>query len=398
MAVVTPTAKAQFIDAAGVPLAGGFLYTYEAGTTTPQATYTDSTAATANSNPIILDSRGEANIWLSSADYKFKLTDSEGTEIWTVDNIAAPSTALSPVFSSNVTISANTSGPALLVTQTGAGAAIRVQDSADPDSSPFVVDTSGQVGIGTATPANAIDVAGGAIQISTSGGVARTVMSADSTDSIFSVNDDRNFTVKTNAATRLTINSTAATSTVPVVLPSDPTTALQASTKQYVDTLTGAPAGVIMAFAGAAAPTGFLSCDGSAVSRTTYATLFAAIGTTWGAGNGSTTFNVPDLRGMFVRGTGTNATGSSSGAVGPSVGAYAADTYLNHTHTDSGHTHTINIGNSGITWNTTSTGGSSVFPGYSTTTATGTANIQTSTTGGTETKPKNYGVLYIIKT
>jgi hypothetical protein len=191
MAVVTPTAKAQFIDAAGVPLAGGFLYTYEAGTTTPQATYTDSTAATANSNPIVLDARGEANIWLSSANYKFKLTNAEGTEIWTVDNIAAPSTALSPVFSSNVTISANTSGPALLVTQTGAGAAIRVQDSADPDSSPFVVDTTGQVGIGTATPANAIDVAGGAIQISTSGGTARTVMSADSTDSIFAVSDDR---------------------------------------------------------------------------------------------------------------------------------------------------------------------------------------------------------------
>ena len=127
-----------------------------------------------------------------------------------------------------------------------------MQASADPDSSPFVVDTTGQVGIGTATPANALDLAGGAIQISSSGGTARTVMSADATDSIFAVSDDRNFTVKTNAATRLTVNSTAATSTVPVVLPADPTSALQASTKQYVDTLTGAPAGVIMAFGGTA--------------------------------------------------------------------------------------------------------------------------------------------------
>jgi len=398
MAVVTPTAKAQFIDAAGIPLAGGFLYTYEAGTTTPQATYTDSTAATANSNPIVLDSRGEANIWLSSANYKFKLTDSDGTEIWTVDNIAAPSTALSPVFSSNVTISANTSGPALLVTQTGAGAAIRVQDSADPDASPFVVDTSGQVGVGTATPANAIDVAGGAIQISTSGGTARTVMSADSTDSIFSVNDDRNFTVKTNAATRLTVNSSAATSTVPVVLPAIPTTALQAATKSYVDQVL--PAGCIMPFAGTSAPTSWVACDGSAISRSTYATLFAAIGTTWGSGDGSTTFNVPDLRGMFVRGTGTNATGSSSGAVGPSVGTYAADTYLNHSHavTDPGHKHTTAysaalVSGGGVGINVFTGGGN-----FDTSTVTTGLTVNTSTTGGTETKPKNYGVLYIIKT
>lgn len=400
MAVVTPTAKAQFIDAAGIPLAGGFLYTYEAGTTTPQATYTDSTAATANSNPIVLDSRGEANIWLGSANYKFKLTDSNGTEIWTVDNIAAPSTALSPVFSSNVTISANTSGPALLVTQTGAGAAIRVQDSADPDSSPFVVDTTGQVGIGTATPANAIDVAGGAIQISTSGGTARTVMSADSTDSIFAVSDDRNFTVKTNAATRLTINSTAATSTVPVVLPTLPTTALQAATKSYVDQVL--PPGCIMPFAGTAVPTSWLACQGQAVSQTTYAALFAAIGTTWNTtGEGAGNFRLPDLRGMFVRGTGTNATGSSSGAVGPSVGAYAADTYLNHSHavTDPGHLHTYSV----VSGSAQAVGGSgsSYFTGTATTN-TGTAStgltVNTSTTGGTETKPKNYGVLYIIKT
>ena len=399
MAVVTPTAKAQFIDAAGIPLAGGFLYTYEAGTTTPQATYTDSTAATANSNPIVLDSRGEANIWLSSANYKFKLTDADGTEIWTVDNIAAPSTALSPVFSSNVTISANTSGPALLVTQTGAGAAIRVQDSADPDSSPFVVDTSGQVGVGTATPANAIDVAGGAIQISTSGGTARTVMSADSTDSIFAVSDDRNFTIKTNAATRLTINSTDATSTVPIVLPTAPTTTLQAATKGYVDQ--SSPAGMIAPFAGTSAPTGWLACEGQAVSQTTYAALYAAIGTTWDiGGEGAGNFRLPDLRGMFLRGAGTNATGSSSGAVGQAVSDYAADTYLNHSHavTDPGHSHSYVT--NGSTRNGDVSG--STYMIIPTTTSTGTSTtgltVNTSTTSGTETKPKNYGVLYIIKT
>jgi len=408
MAVVTPTAKAQFIDAAGIPLAGGYLYTYAAGTTTPQATYTDSTAATANSNPIVLDSRGEASIWLASAAYKFKLTDADGTEIWTVDNIAAPSTALSPVFDSNVTISANTSGPALLVTQTGAGAAIRVQDSADPDSSPFVVDTTGQVGIGTASPANAIDVAGGAIQISTSGGTARTVISADSTDSIFAVSDDRNFTVKTNTATRLTVNSTAATSTVPVVLPAPPTSTLQAATKGYVDGLTGAPSGIIMAFGGTSAPTGFLVCDGSAVSRSTYSDLFAAIGVTWGSGNGSTTFNVPDLRGAFLRGSGTSSLDPSSPR---SVGSFQAEAYLNHSHTasssvsDPGHAHSygtfntaglgVSNGAAGINYITTGATGGTASAGTGVSVST---SVATSTTGGTETRPDNYAVLYIIKT
>lgn len=60
-----------------------------------------------------------------------------------------------------------------------------------------------------------------------------------------------------------------------------------------------APVGSIHAYGGSTAPTGWLICDGSAVSRTTYAALFAIVGTTYGAGNGSTTFNLPDLRGKI---------------------------------------------------------------------------------------------------
>lgn len=62
-------------------------------------------------------------------------------------------------------------------------------------------------------------------------------------------------------------------------------------------------AGVVLPFAGAVAPNGWLLCQGQAVSRTTYAHLFAVLGTTYGAGDGSTTFNVPDLRDEFIRGT-----------------------------------------------------------------------------------------------
>lgn len=152
MAVLTPQPKMQFTTAAGVPLSGGKVYTYTAGTTTPQATYTDYTGATPNSNPVILDSRGEANIWLGSALYKFRLTDANDVDIWTVDYISAPTSAISPVLSGNVVIDSDTAAPALKITQTGTGPVLRVQDSVDPDATPFIIDTTGNVGIGTATP------------------------------------------------------------------------------------------------------------------------------------------------------------------------------------------------------------------------------------------------------
>lgn len=118
---------------------------------------------------------------------------------------------------------------------------------------------------------------------------------------------------------------------------------LQATTVSGTLSATGAAGfdnfiGMIAPFAMGSVPTGWLSCDGSAVSRTTYADLFGKISTTWGAGNGSTTFNVPDLRGAFVRGTGTN--GDDSDQVGPSVGASQAAGNLTHTHTGPSHTHT----------------------------------------------------------
>lgn len=69
----------------------------------------------------------------------------------------------------------------------------------------------------------------------------------------------------------------------------------------------GAAVGSIALFAGATIPEGYLLCDGAALSRTVYAELFGVIGTTWGAGDGSTTFNLPDFSGKFIRGTGGNA-------------------------------------------------------------------------------------------
>jgi hypothetical protein len=91
MTTLTPTPKQQIFGTDGTPLVGGKIYTYAAGTTTPLATYTDSGGLTANTNPIILDSLGQASIWLTtSTSYKFSVYTSANVLLYTVDNIAAP--------------------------------------------------------------------------------------------------------------------------------------------------------------------------------------------------------------------------------------------------------------------------------------------------------------------
>ena len=108
-AFISPPPRLQFFTNAGVPMAGGFLYTYAAGTTTPLTTYTDSTGLVANTNPVILDSRGEASIWLSTVGYKFKLATPANVDVWTQDNIT------SYQFSSNL-ISYTPAGTGAVVT------------------------------------------------------------------------------------------------------------------------------------------------------------------------------------------------------------------------------------------------------------------------------------------
>ena len=102
------------------------------------------------------------------------------------------------------------------------------------------------------------------------------------------------------------------------------------------------PVGSIISFGGTIAPTGWLLCDGAAVSRTTYSDLFAVIGTNFGYGDNSTTFNIPDLRGRFLRGQDGNigrdpdrasrTAMNTGGNTGDAVGSIQADAMQGHRH------------------------------------------------------------------
>lgn len=98
-----PVPKSRFFDANGVPLAGGQLFSYQAGTSTPLATYTDETGNTPNTNPVILDSTGSANVWMGPGAYKFVLEDSTGNVQWTVDEVVQPGAPVTISLTSQVT-------------------------------------------------------------------------------------------------------------------------------------------------------------------------------------------------------------------------------------------------------------------------------------------------------
>ena len=134
--------------------------------------------------------------------------------------------------------------------------------------------------------------------------------------------------------------------------------------------------GEVKWFAMNSAPSGFLKANGAAVSRTTYANLFAAIGTLYGAGNGTTTFNLPDLRGEFVRGL-DDGRGVDTGRA---IGTAQADEFKSHTHVVSG------------VWITSGGASPQAIAGS---TLNG-ASPTTSATGGTETRPRNIALLACI--
>lgn len=200
-------------------------------------------------------------------------------------------------------------GGATKLTTTAAGVSVTGTLTASSDITASGVFTGNGSGL---TTLNAANLASG------------TIPDARLSGTYTGVNITGNAATATKLATARTINGVLFDGTGNIVLPADD----------------GTPAGAVMAFARSTAPAGWLKANGTAVSRTTYAALFAAIGTTFGAGDGSTTFNLPDLRGEFLRGW-DDARGIDSGRA---FGTLQTDDLKSHTHTAStgadAHTHT----------------------------------------------------------
>lgn len=141
-----------------------------------------------------------------------------------------------------------------------------------------------------------------------------------------------------------------------------------------------------------ALPAGTLLCDGSAISRTTYAGLFAAIGIKWGSGDGTTTFNLPDLRGKFLRGrdhgaghdpdAAGRAVNSTGGATGDAVGSVQGDGFASHAHDTQGNTGGFATGAAFVAFN---------LPGTS---VDGSGVVMAA--GGNETRPKNAYANFVV--
>ena len=182
-------------------------------------------------------------------------------------------------------------------------------------------------------------------------------------------------------------------------------------------TVQGVPSGSVFCMAVATVPSGYLECNGAAVSRTTYSVLFAVIGSAYGTGNGSSTFNLPDLRGEFVRGF-DNGKGTDSGrSIATSQGSQNAQ--HNHsasaTSTAGAHSHSLNYQRKHVEDTGTAAitdirreggdgdGGSQTFTNDTTSGFMNNATVSVSTSvsianqGGNESRPRNVAMMYVIK-
>jgi microcystin-dependent protein len=305
MTQIAPLGWYRAFDANGNPLAGGKLYTYEAGTSTPKATYTTAAGNIANSNPVILDADGYADVWLETGGYKFVLTDSNDVLQREKDNITGGG---SVGFASQV-VSRSSSF----------SLGINDQNVVNVCTEPLTVSLLPAATAGNGFVGIVVNLSSGNVTIDPDGSET--------------INNASTLVIGTNGNTTLTCDGSEWY-----------TLGLDSGSTLLQDSLW---VGKVDETATLTAPARWLFARGQAISRTTYSALFEAIGTTYGAGDGSTTFNVPDIGGRVVAGSeasSTRLTSGVSGIDGATLGAAGgSEAMQEHTHgvTDPGHTHAI---------------------------------------------------------
>ena len=391
--VLAPISSAlpQFFTSAGAVLSGGKIYTYLAGTTTPRSAYTDSTGSTAHANPIILDSAGRppGGIFLTpGVSYKLLLQDSAGNTITTIDEIDGVNdvsatqdqwvaSGLTPTYVSASSFAV----PGDETTALHVGRRLKVVDSGGTKygvitASAYTTLTLVTVDVDNAgSLVNPVTVVSYGMLTATNHSVPIAIVSPSqitanqnnyapsgaTSASVLRISSDarRNITGITagNAGETKVIHNVG---TFPIVFKYEDSSSAAANRFAFGHTLSGGhsmtiqyddtssrwrctfkedPAGMMKDFGGGTAPEGHLACDATAVSRTTYASLFNEIGTTWGVGDGSTTFNLPDSRRRTAVGSGGSGTATLANSVGSTGGAET------HTLTEAempSHTHATN--------------------------------------------------------
>ena len=355
-------------DTSGVSLSGGTVYFYAPGTVIAKSVYTDDDLTNAV-NSVELDANGQAEIY-GRGLYDVVVKDADDAVLYSWESVFLGK----DVFVSTSVLAdynATADDSLILVDTTAGNVTVTLPDPATMQQAPYIVKTT--------TDANTVTISRTDTTIN---GDANYVVSAQ-WEGVQIAFDETNFYTLGNYATLATTITTAATTetagkieiatTAEVVAATETAKAVTPSNIRYA-----VPAGAVLPFAQNSAPDGWLKCNGAAVSRTTYATLFAAIGETYGAGDGSTTFLLPDLRGEFVRGW-DDARGVDAGRA---IGSTQADDFKAHNHD-------IPVGYGGSYTNNR-------LRRQEATSNTGTFTSMANT-GGTETRPRNVALLYCIK-
>ena len=351
-ATLLPPGEQVFLDANGKPLAGGSVYFYIPGTTTPKTTWTNSAQTIQNTNPVVLDSAGRAIVY-GSGVYRQQVYDSLNNLIW--DQVTSDTSATSTAWggTSGGSANAQTVTAAGFSNQSGqsinfiAGFTNSGSASLNPNGGgPINIlkdlqSGSTSLGGGEIVAGNLVEVVydsgAGAFHLvalpPANFGVRTSLASATTTD--LGTVPSHNVNV-TGTTTITSFGNTANTSTsiyqvcyagsltltyngTSLILPGSQNIITQAgdcsdmtylgSGNWVMTNFTAAaqvaqiiPTGAIMPFAAATVPPGWLEANGACVSRTSYSALYALVGTNYGLCDGSTTFGVPDYRGMFLRG------------------------------------------------------------------------------------------------